>query len=60
MLPKTGAEAEAGEDRINRLKVDADDARPPRTLEDMIKEADWLRGFFESEGQEGVGVDSTP
>ena len=37
----------AGEDRVNRLKVDADDARPPRTLEDMIKEADWLRALFE-------------
>ncbi|PAV22843.1 diadenosine 5, 5 -P1,P4-tetraphosphate asymmetrical hydrolase [Pyrrhoderma noxium] len=61
VLSKTSAEAEAkaGEDRVNRLKVDADDARPPRTLEDMIKEADWLRGFFESEGQESVGVDST-
>ncbi|ESK92135.1 hit domain protein [Moniliophthora roreri MCA 2997] len=28
------------------LKVDADENRPPRTLEEMEKEATWLRGFF--------------
>ncbi|KAG6919048.1 hypothetical protein DXG01_009758 [Tephrocybe rancida] len=29
------------------FKVDADDDRPPRSLEEMEKEAGWLRGFFE-------------
>jgi bis(5'-adenosyl)-triphosphatase len=28
------------------LKVDADEDRLPRTLEEMEKEATWLRGFF--------------
>ncbi|KIK07365.1 hypothetical protein K443DRAFT_673619 [Laccaria amethystina LaAM-08-1] len=28
------------------LKVDADDDRAPRTMEEMVKEANWLRGFF--------------
>ncbi|KAH7930492.1 HIT-like protein [Leucogyrophana mollusca] len=28
------------------LKVDADENRPPRTLEEMEKEATWLRNFF--------------
>lgn len=37
------------EKRTSRLKVDADDARPPRTMEDMVREADWLRGLFEGE-----------
>jgi bis(5'-adenosyl)-triphosphatase len=31
------------------LKVDADDARQPRTVEDMEQEARWLAGFFEAE-----------
>ena len=31
------------------LKVDADAERKPRDLEEMIKEADWLRSFFEAE-----------
>ncbi len=29
------------------LRVDADDAREPRTLEDMEQEAKWLASFFE-------------
>ncbi|KAJ8596295.1 HIT-like protein [Rhizopogon salebrosus TDB-379] len=33
------------------LKVDADEDRLPRTLEEMEKEATWLRGFF-TEGKE--------
>ncbi|KAL5536081.1 HNT2 [Sanghuangporus sanghuang] len=41
---------EAKQERIDRLKVDADEARPPRTMEDMVREADWLHGLF-------VGVD---
>ena len=31
------------------LRVDADEARNPRTLEDMEQEARWLAGFFESD-----------
>ena len=31
------------------LKVDADAARKPRTLEDMEQEARWLAGFFEED-----------
>ena len=30
-----------------RLKVDADEDRKPRTMEDMEKEAQWLRTLFE-------------
>ncbi|KAH7885993.1 HIT-like domain-containing protein [Phlebopus sp. FC_14] len=30
------------------LKVDADESRPPRTLEEMEKEAAWLRAIFSS------------
>lgn len=29
-----------------RLKMDADENRKPRTMEEMVAEADWLRGFF--------------
>ena len=28
------------------LRVDADENRPPRTMEDMEKEANWLKTFF--------------
>ncbi|KAF9011065.1 hypothetical protein BDQ17DRAFT_1345404 [Cyathus striatus] len=31
------------------LKVDADDKRLPRTIEEMEKEAIWLKSFFEEE-----------
>lgn len=31
------------------LRVDADEARKPRTLEDMEQEAKWLAGFFEAD-----------
>jgi bis(5'-adenosyl)-triphosphatase len=31
------------------LRVDADEARKPRTLEDMEQEAKWLAAFFETE-----------
>lgn len=33
---------------IERLKVDADEDRKPRTLAEMEKEAQWLRSFFDS------------
>ena len=32
------------------LRVDADAERKPRESEEMIKEAEWLRSFFEAEG----------
>ncbi|KAH8111851.1 diadenosine 5',5'''-P1,P4-tetraphosphate asymmetrical hydrolase [Phellopilus nigrolimitatus] len=32
-----------------RLKVDADEARPPRTMEDMVREAEWLSELFNAE-----------
>jgi len=31
------------------LKVDADENRKPRTMEEMEKEAHWLKGFFTSQ-----------
>ncbi|TRM67599.1 diadenosine 5',5'''-P1,P4-tetraphosphate asymmetrical hydrolase [Schizophyllum amplum] len=36
-------------DRHEPLKVDADDDRKPRTIEEMEKEAQWLRTFFEEQ-----------
>lgn len=35
--------------RTQPLKMDADENRPPRTLEEMVKEANWLKGFFDKE-----------
>ena len=32
--------------RFQPLTVDADDNRPPRSLAEMEKEADWLRTFL--------------
>ena len=32
-----------------RLKVDADDDRVPRSMEEMEKEAIWLKAFFETQ-----------
>lgn len=29
------------------IKMDADEDRKPRSIEEMVKEADWLKGFFE-------------
>ena len=34
---------------VEPLKMDADAERKPRELEEMIKEAEWLRSFFEAE-----------
>lgn len=31
---------------VERLKVDADDERLPRSLDEMEEEANWLKGFF--------------
>ena len=44
-------EKETAEERVNRLKVDADESRPPRTMEDMTQEANWLHSFFVGEEQ---------
>ncbi|KAI0824157.1 HIT-like protein, partial [Trametes gibbosa] len=34
-----------------QLQVDADEDRKPRTLEDMEKEARWLKSFFDAEAE---------
>lgn len=35
------------------LKVDADEDRKPRSMAEMVEEAEWLKGFFpEQEGQD--------
>jgi len=31
------------------FKVDADEDRVPRSMEEMEKEANWLKGFFSAE-----------
>lgn len=33
------------------LKVDADEDRKPRTMEEMTQEAEWLRTFFEDDSE---------
>ena len=38
--------------RHETLKVDADEDRHPRSLEEMEDEAIWLRGFFEETAAE--------
>lgn len=46
------SELQDGQAQVSRhkpLKVDADDERVPRSMEDMEKEATWLRGFFDPE-----------
>ncbi|RXW20517.1 hypothetical protein EST38_g5328 [Candolleomyces aberdarensis] len=37
-----------------RLKMDADEDRKPRTMEEMVAEASWLRGFFTEEDLKDV------
>lgn len=34
---------------VDPIKVDADENRKPRSLEEMIQEAEWLKTFFSSE-----------
>lgn len=41
--------AQTAESGAEPLKVDADEDRKPRTIEEMVKEAEWLRTFFEAE-----------
>ncbi|KIL71585.1 hypothetical protein M378DRAFT_155176 [Amanita muscaria Koide BX008] len=43
-LPADFRDASVG--NVERLKVDADDQRPPRSLDEMWEEANWLKGFF--------------
>ncbi|KAI9508362.1 diadenosine 5',5'''-P1,P4-tetraphosphate asymmetrical hydrolase [Russula earlei] len=39
---------------LEPLRMDADEAREPRTLEDMEQEARWLAGFFEADRRGNV------
>ncbi|KAF7304287.1 HIT domain-containing protein [Mycena chlorophos] len=39
------------ESKPEPIRMDADAARPPRTMQEMIDEANWLKGFF-TEGEE--------
>ena len=32
---------------VEPLRFDADESRKPRTMEEMIQEAEWLKGFFQ-------------
>ncbi|KAL1722345.1 HIT-like domain-containing protein [Schizophyllum commune] len=45
-LPK---DLQSAADRYEPLKMDADDDRKPRTIEEMDKEAQWLKTFFEEQ-----------
>lgn len=45
-LPQHLTNVKGVDGRLQPLKVDADDNRPPRSLAEMEKEADWLRTFF--------------
>jgi bis(5'-adenosyl)-triphosphatase len=49
-MPRDLAAARTDTRSPEPLRVDADEARKPRTLEDMEQEAKWLAGFFEAEG----------
>lgn len=44
-IPSDLKAVEVGDNSIPSLKMDDED-RPPRTIEEMVKEADWLKGFF--------------
>ncbi len=44
------SETRTGSGSPEPLRMDADEARNPRTLEDMEQEARWLAGFFETDG----------
>ncbi|KAF8846166.1 HIT-like protein [Paxillus ammoniavirescens] len=45
-LPRDFANVKGVDGRFEPLKVDADENRPPRTLEEMETEANWLQTFF--------------
>jgi bis(5'-adenosyl)-triphosphatase len=44
------SESHTGAGSPEPLRMDADAAREPRTLEDMEQEARWLARFFEADG----------
>ncbi|KAI0315659.1 diadenosine hydrolase [Amylostereum chailletii] len=48
-LEKNEAEigSAAREVKAEQVKMDADEDRKPRTMEEMVKEAEWLKSFFE-------------
>lgn len=48
-LPKDLTSA-SSEQKPARFKVDADEDRKPRTMEEMEKEAKWLSSFFNPDG----------
>lgn len=48
-LPKDLASG-SSEKKPARFKVDADEDRKPRTMEEMEKEAKWLSSFFNTDG----------
>ncbi|KAI0784968.1 diadenosine 5',5'''-P1,P4-tetraphosphate asymmetrical hydrolase [Abortiporus biennis] len=43
---------------VEPIKMDADEERKPRTMEEMVNEAEWLKGFFTETSQQ-ENVDST-
>ncbi|KAF8079021.1 diadenosine tetraphosphate asymmetrical hydrolase [Lyophyllum atratum] len=43
------SDLQAAQHSSEPLKVDADEDRHPRSVEEMEEEASWLRGFFEQE-----------
>jgi bis(5'-adenosyl)-triphosphatase len=49
-LAAAASESHADPGSSHPLRMDADDAREPRTLEDMEQEARWLAGFFNEDG----------
>lgn len=47
-----GVGASAGERLVpggEPIKMDADEDRKPRSMEEMVQEAEWLKGFFDGE-----------
>jgi bis(5'-adenosyl)-triphosphatase len=46
-LKRVDASAQRRKPLAEPLKMDAEMERKPRGLEEMIKEAEWLRSFFE-------------
>ena len=47
---RAAAESIEKEQRLRQdaepLKVDADEDRKPRTIDEMVEETEWLKGFF--------------
>lgn len=49
-LAATASESQSDSSSSHPLRMDADAAREPRTLDDMEQEARWLAGFFNEDG----------